>query len=79
MFSDVGLKAVYNSNLASPTVRLFALWQGFEHCPDGQLMNPVVNEETLKAAIAVAARPVYCPAARLTTLLGLAPTPVLDD
>lgn len=65
MLSDVGVEAAYNIHSGFAHGEIFALWQGFEHSDDYRLIRPVVKESTLQGAVAVAARALYCPAARL--------------
>jgi hypothetical protein len=79
MFSDVGVGAAYNIHSGFAHGEIFALWQGFEHSDDRRLIRPVVKEPTLKGAVAVAVRALYCPAQRLSDLFGLDPAPGQDD
>lgn len=79
MFSDVGVQAVFNIQSGFTHGELYALWQGFDQRSDGQPIRLVVNEETVKGAVAVAARALYCPVARLARLFGLGTFPGLDD
>lgn len=79
MLSDVGVEAAYNIHSGFAHGEIFALWQGFEHSDDGRLIRPVVKEPTLKGAVAVAVRALYCPAQRLSDLFGLDPAPGQDD
>jgi hypothetical protein len=79
MLGDVGVEAVYNIHSGFAHCELFALWQGFERSADDQLCRPVISKDTVRGAVAVAARALYYPAARVTGLFGLAPPSGLDD
>ena len=79
MLSDVGVEAAYNIHSGFAHGEIFALWQGFERSGDGRLIRPVVKEPTLQGAVAVAARALYCPTARLSDMFGLERPPGQDD
>lgn len=79
MLSEVGVEGAYNIHSGFAHGEIFALWQGFGHSDDGRLIRPVVNERTLQGAVAVAARALYCAAARLSDLFGLDRPPGRDD
>jgi len=61
MLSDVGVEAAYNIQSGFAHGEVFALSQGFGHSDDGSLMRPVINEQTLQGAVAVAGRALYLP------------------
>jgi len=78
MLTDVGVTAAYNIHSGFAHGEIFALWQGFERSDDGRLIRPVVKEPTLQGAVAVVARALYCPVARLSDLFGLDRPPGQD-
>jgi hypothetical protein len=79
MLGDAGVQAAYNIHSGFAHGELFALWQGFERASDGALIRPVVKEPTLQGAVAVAARALYYPAARLSEQFGLDVPPRQED
>jgi hypothetical protein len=74
MFGEIDVPGVYGLYSAFSHGEIYALWQGFQETtePDGhRYYRPVVNEETIKGAVAVASWALYPPAARATALFGL--------
>ena len=74
MFNEIDVPGVYNLYSGFSHGGSYALRQSFQETigPNGHhFYRPVVNEETIKGAVAMASWALYPPAARVTALFGL--------
>lgn len=82
MFREIDVPSVYGHYSAFSHGDVSALQQGFQEtrAPDGhRFYRPVIDEDTIKGAVAAASWALYPPAYRATTLLGLGQSNLKDQ